>query len=98
MYVWCKAEPDLMVTLWFVPVKSANLPWAMLALSVLMGGDIFSDLIGIAAGHSYYFLKEVLPQSHGHNLLKTPQLITNLVKDLERWSNSRQEPTGFFGR
>jgi hypothetical protein len=74
MYVWCKLEPDSQVSIWGFPVKSANLPWVLLALSILTGGDPFKDLIGIAAGHSYIYLKMILPVSHGYNLLKTPKI------------------------
>lgn len=61
LYVWCKNEPDRMVSIWGFPVSSGNLPWALLALSVLTGGNPFGDLIGIAAGHTYIYLKMVLP-------------------------------------
>ena len=73
-YVWCKLEPDAMVSLWTCPVKAANLPWVLTALSLLTGGDIFKDLIGIAAGHTFIYLKLILPTSHGYNLLKTPTI------------------------
>lgn len=72
MYIWCKLEPDQQISLWGFPVKSSNLPWVLVLLSVLTGGDPFKDLIGIAAGHTYIFLKMILPNSHGYNLLKTP--------------------------
>lgn len=61
MYVWCKNEPDLTISIWGFPVKSANLPWVLVLMSVLTGGDPFADLIGIAAGHTYVYLKNVLP-------------------------------------
>jgi hypothetical protein len=61
MYVWCKYEPDMTILLWGFPVSSGNLPWVRLAFSVLTGGDPFADLIGIAAGHTYIYLKVLLP-------------------------------------
>lgn len=60
-------------------MKSSNLPWVLVLLSVLTGGDPFKDLIGIAAGHTYIFLKTILPRSHGYDLLKTPKFIIKLV-------------------
>ena len=60
-YVWCKMEPDAMVSLWGCPVKASNLPWVLLMLSLLTGGDPFKDLIGIAAGHTFIYLKLILP-------------------------------------
>lgn len=48
------------------------LPWAMLALDVIFGSPILPDLLGIVAGHVYYFLTVLHPLSTGQNLLKTP--------------------------
>ena len=72
MYCWCKLEPDMTVSLWGFPVKSANLPWVMIFLSILTAGDPFMDLIGIAAGHTYIYIRLILPTSHGYNLLTKP--------------------------
>jgi Derlin-2/3 len=47
----------------------------LIAFHLLTGGNPFSDLVGVAAGHTYYYLKHVLPESHGYNLLKTPSWI-----------------------
>lgn len=66
MYVWGKLEPDLQVSLYGFPFKSSNFPWAFLVLTMITGGDFVSVLIGIAAGHSYVFLKLILPRSHGY--------------------------------
>ncbi|KAF3487460.1 hypothetical protein F2Q69_00057639, partial [Brassica cretica] len=48
------------------------LPWAMLAL----------DLLGIIAGHLYYFLTVLHPLATGKNYLKTPKWVNKLVA---RW-------------
>ena len=98
MYVWCKLVPDVTIMLYFFPVQSKNLPWVLVAFSVLTGGDPFTDLIGIAAGHSYYFLRHVLPQSHGYNWLATPRWAHALVQYLENWSRQPSSPNGFLGK
>lgn len=56
-------------------------------MSVLTGGEPFNDLIGIAAGHTYIFLKMTLPVSHGYDLLKTPKFIEKIVNDIIRKTN-----------
>ena len=53
-------------------------------MSVLTGGDPFKDLIGIAAGHTYVFLKMTLPVSHGYDVLKTPKFLENWINRLMR--------------
>jgi hypothetical protein len=68
-YVICKLEPDSMVSIWGFPVQSAMLPWVLLALNVVQGADPIPDLIGIAAGHSYIYVRTVLPTSHGYRIL-----------------------------
>jgi len=44
-----------------------------------MGGNIWMDLIGLAAGHIYYFLKEVVPAEYGYTLIKTPHFLLNFM-------------------
>lgn len=56
-------------------ILDAYLPYAFLALSVLTGGDIISDIIGIIAGHLYYFLKDILPIQYNYDILKTPSFL-----------------------
>ena len=87
MYCWCKLEPDMTVSLWGFPVKSANLPWVMMFLSVLTGQDPFMDLIGIAAGHSYIYVKLILPTSHGYQILKRPTSWSKYLLDLADYYN-----------
>ncbi|KAG5407285.1 hypothetical protein IGI04_013404 [Brassica rapa subsp. trilocularis] len=55
-----------------VNLKAFYLPWAILAL----------DLLGIIAGHLYYFLTVLHPLATGKNYLKTPKWVNKLVA---RW-------------
>lgn len=66
-------------------------------MSILTGGDPFKDLIGIAAGHTYFYIKTILPLSHGHNLLKTPKLFEEWVRRLELWSYGGRRPGNVWG-
>jgi|LauGreDrversion4_2_1035121.scaffolds.fasta_scaffold922587_1 hypothetical protein len=45
--------------------------------SMITGGDIVSDLVGIAAGHIYFFFKDLAPLNFGWDILKTPQFLIN---------------------
>ena len=36
-----------------------------------------SDLVGIAAGHLYFYLKDLSPINHATDILKTPQFLVN---------------------
>ena len=53
-----------------------------MAFHLFTGGDPFSDLIGVAAGHTYIYLKTILPDSHGYDLIKTPSFMESLVLKL----------------
>jgi len=74
---------------------SCNLPWVLMAFHLFTGGNPFNDLIGVAAGHTYIFLKTILPDSHGYDLLKTPKFMQYLVTRLNSiGQDPRQAPRG----
>ena len=52
MYVWSRNFPSGNVSIMgMVNLQAFYLPFAMLALSLIMGGDWVSELLGILAGH-----------------------------------------------
>ena len=59
-------------------------------MHLFTGGNPFNDLIGVAIGHSYIFLKNVLPESHGYDLLKTPGFMVAFVAKLNDLGSSGQ--------
>jgi hypothetical protein len=75
IYTWSKLEPDKEVKMYGQALWSRNMPWVLIVFSLVTGGNLFEDFIGVGAGHMYYFLTRVLPESHGHHLLKTPEWI-----------------------
>lgn len=40
-----------------------------------MGQSIVGEFIGLATGHCYIYLKDVLPQAQGKDYLKTPGIL-----------------------
>jgi len=80
--------------IWGFPIKSGMLPWVLIAFHLLTGGSPISDLVGVAAGHSYIYLKMVLPQSHGYDLIKTPWWIQRFTNALIAWGNGGVAPRG----
>lgn len=75
----------------FVAFVSAApyLPWALLMFSLLLGSSPVVDLLGMAAGHTYYFFEDVYPKLTekrdsqgnivpGYRLLRTPRFISAL--------------------
>lgn len=79
-YVFCKRNPSERMRLMFMfDIKAAYLPFALLVLEVIQGGSFWSPLIGIAAGHLYVYLKDILPVSHRKDFLGTPMWMVSLV-------------------
>ena len=62
--------------------QAPYLPYVLLAFSVILGNAIYIDIVGIGAGHVYWFLEDVFPnQPNGRKLLKTPQFLRNLCDE-----------------
>ncbi|KNC55609.1 derlin-1 [Thecamonas trahens ATCC 50062] len=81
IYLWSQRNMGMDVSFMFgITFKSQYLPWALCALTVLLGGSPIVQLLGIAAGHLYYFLHDLYPLSPGGvQYLNTPQWLTNLI-------------------
>ncbi|XP_022730381.1 derlin-1-like [Durio zibethinus] len=83
LYVWSREFPNAQINIYgLVTLKAFYLPWAMLALDVIFGAPLVPDLLGIIAGHLYYFLTVLHPLATGKVILKTPLWVHKLV---ERW-------------
>ncbi|XP_058732223.1 derlin-1 [Vicia villosa] len=95
LYVWSREFPNAVVSFYgLVSLKAFYLPWTMLALDVLFGSSIMPDLLGIIAGHLFYFLTVLHPLAGGKNILKTPMWVHKVVA---RWriggpQNTRGQP------
>ena len=95
IYVWSKLVPDVQISIWGFPVQSCNLPWVLMGFHLFTGGNPLNDLIGVAAGHTYIYLKTILPDSHGYDLIKTPKFMNSLVAKLNNMGQDpRQAPRG----
>ncbi|KAK9064196.1 hypothetical protein SSX86_015576 [Deinandra increscens subsp. villosa] len=82
VYVWSKQNPFIhMSFLGLFTFTAAYLPWVLLGFSVLVGASAWVDLLGMMAGHAYYFLEDVYPKMTGRRPLKTPLFIKTLFAD-----------------
>ncbi|XP_059432205.1 derlin-1 [Corylus avellana] len=91
VYVWSREFPNAQINIYgLVSLKAFYLPWAMLALDVIFGSSILPDLLGIIAGHLYYFLTVLHPLAGGKIILKTPKWVHKLVA---RWRIGAQPIT-----
>ncbi|EFJ25138.1 hypothetical protein SELMODRAFT_146006 [Selaginella moellendorffii] len=82
VYVWSRRNPYVhMSFLGLFSFTAPYLPWVLLGFSVMVGSSPWVDLLGMAAGHVYYFLEDVYPQMTGRRVLKTPGLIKALFPE-----------------
>ena len=59
LYLWSRENPNANTSIMgLVTLKAFYLPWGMMGATAMMGGSIVPDLLGVVAGHLYYFLKE----------------------------------------
>lgn len=79
LYLWSKRNPEAPTNIWGFSFKGAQLPWALMAFSVLTGSSPVMYLVGVFVGHCYYFLVEVLPLSQDKTYLTTPDWLIRLV-------------------
>ena len=64
---------------WFdrvcVRAQAFYLPWAYVALAILMGQSPVVHLMGIAAGHLYVFLDKIVPVQYNRTIVWTPAFL-----------------------
>jgi Derlin-2/3 len=73
VYVWSRHNPDTPVSLMgVIQLKAFWLPWALMLLTMLMGGSPVADFLGILVGHLYYFLSSLHPAAGGGDYVRTP--------------------------
>lgn len=81
LYLWSRENPRARVSLMgIVRVGAFYFPWAMLGMTVIMGGDPVPDLLGILAGHFYHFFVNVYPRRSGRrSFIQTPRFLIALA-------------------
>ena len=76
VYVWGRRNQYVnMSFLGLFSFTAPYLPWVLLVFSVMLGSSPVIDLLGMAAGHVYYFFEDVYPTMTDRRVLKTPTLV-----------------------
>ncbi|CAG8455526.1 11470_t:CDS:2 [Ambispora leptoticha] len=76
VYLWSQHNRDKIVSFLFgLTFKAVYFPFVLLAYEFLSrnGALPLSMIVGILAGHLYFFLDELYPASGGPRLIRTPQ-------------------------
>ncbi|KAI5188707.1 Derlin-2/3 [Nematocida sp. AWRm77] len=82
IYIWCKKNPLIMVQYMnLINIPAYYTPCLMLLFSFLLEKKVpHNDIIGIVAGHTYFYLKTVYPKTSGRDVLGTPEFLKLLFK------------------
>jgi Derlin-2/3 len=97
LYLWSRENPNANTSIMgMVSMKAFYLPWGMMALTMVMGGSVVPDFLGVMAGHLYYFLAVLNPAAGGPRVVRTPGFIHALVKAV--WGIRRAPGGGGAGR
>jgi len=106
LYVWSKRNPTEQASIWGIAVGAAMLPFAVLGINVIMGNPWLEIVHGMAMGHLYYFLVDVVPQVYNKDYLHTPDFLINFFGTGEyiapapaqtTTTNGGQRPLGAVG-
>jgi len=79
LYYWSRREPYAELNMMSFAIKGYQFPFVMMMFTLLMGGSIWGDLLGLAAGHVYYFCREIMPQTYGINIISTPGFLARAM-------------------
>eukprot|EP00439_Symbiodinium_sp_Y106_P064611 s864_g10.t1 len=104
LYYWSRREPYARLSFFSFTIQGYQFPFALIFFQLLIGGNIWMDLLGLASGHIYYFLAEVVPQEYGYVLVKTPAFLSNFMARYTASgvanrpaATARPQPTNFGG-
>ena len=82
LYLWSRKNPNIELS--FLDVfhfRSCFLPYFLFLMTLLFGNDVTLDLMGILAGHIYYFCEDVVPrvpETRSKKVLQAPRWLKRL--------------------
>ena len=83
VYVWARRNPFMRMSfLGLFEFDAPYLPWVMMGFGMLLGQSPTHDLLGVLAGHLYYFLEDVYPATTGRRPLRTPSILKRICGEL----------------
>jgi len=89
VWVWCRHNPAEQLSIFgMFTVQSYQFPWALILLHWVFGQGWLPDVVGVVAGHTWVFLRDILPETHGWRILSTPS-------PLLRWLPEQRVMGGF---
>ena len=86
MYYWGRKSKNTLVQfIGIITIRAPYLPWLYLLAAVIFQSDIKNDIIGIIAGHTIFFFKDIFPrikEVKGKQILQTPNIMKKICNKL----------------
>nr|UXY87295.1 protein degradation protein DER1 [Cryptomonas sp.] len=82
VYIWGKKNAQQLINLVdIIHIKGSSLPFLLMVSSHFMKQKTLKlDIMGIIAGHIYYYLEEIYPRlSGGHKIISPPKILKNII-------------------
>jgi Derlin-2/3 len=84
VYVWGRRNNHVnMSFLGLFSFTAPYLPWVLLVFSSALGSSPTTDLLGVAAGHAFYFLNDVYPTMTDRRVIWTPRIVKKLCGQVD---------------
>ncbi|CCW71511.1 unnamed protein product [Phytomonas sp. Hart1] len=78
-WIHCKRNVTDRILFFGFECRSAYFPWVLVIFEFFLAQSLLPNFLGILMGHLYLFLKDILPYTHGYNLLNTPGWFVLLI-------------------
>ncbi|KDD75906.1 hypothetical protein H632_c443p1 [Helicosporidium sp. ATCC 50920] len=80
VHLWSREHAEAKVSFFgIISMPGAYLSWAFLVIDLVQGQGFIQPLLGILAGHTYFFLTDVYPTVTGKRLIRTPRWLARLM-------------------
>lgn len=81
VYVWGRRNPNVLMSfLGVFNFTGPYLPFVLLGFGLMVGQGFKIDIMGIVAGHVYYYLEDFYPALSNRRILKTPRFIKYIIE------------------
>lgn len=87
LYVWSRRNPMQPCSFFGFRFNGQYLPFVYCAFNLIIGKSPVVNILGIAAGHVYYFLLKIAPVTYGWDIIRTPRILIDFF-DASQYTQS----------
>ena len=80
-YYWIKHNPDIRLMLFPIPI-GIPATWYLLLMILINSRGFTANLVGFAAAHIYFFIKDVIGLRYNINIFSFPSYVNNAIASL----------------